>query len=70
MLHQCADVHRALRMPDQGRLIDAAKSLQPLCFSITKYRLEHMAIRVGGSASPEVCLVISQTLVRQPWVVP
>ena len=27
LLHQCADVHRALRMPDQGRLTDAASYL-------------------------------------------
>jgi two-component sensor histidine kinase len=50
LLHQCADVHRALRMPDQGRLTDAAKYLQQLCFSITKYRLERLAIRVSFSA--------------------
>jgi DNA-binding response OmpR family regulator len=42
MLHQCADVHLALRMLDQGRLTDAAKYLQQLCFSITKYRLERL----------------------------
>jgi two-component sensor histidine kinase len=46
LLHQCADVHRAQRTPDQGRLTDAAKYLQQLCFSITKYRLDRMAIRV------------------------
>jgi two-component sensor histidine kinase len=50
LLHQCADVHRALRMPDQGRLTDAARYLQQLCFSITKYRLDHLAIRVLFSA--------------------
>ena len=50
LLHQCADVHRALRMPDQGRLIDAARYLQQLCFSITKYRLDRLAIRVLFSA--------------------
>jgi two-component sensor histidine kinase len=50
LLHQCADVHRAQRMPDQGRLTDAAKYLQQLCFSITKYRLERLAIRVLFSA--------------------
>src|SRR5712672_2513556 len=37
LLHQCADVHRALNMPDQARLTDAARYLQQLCFSITKY---------------------------------
>src|SRR6202047_2232516 len=46
LLHQCADVHRALRMPDQGRLTDAARYLQQLCFSVTKYRLDRLAIRV------------------------
>jgi two-component sensor histidine kinase len=50
LLHQCADVHRALRMPDQGRLTDAARYLQQLCFSITKYRLDRLAIPVLFSA--------------------
>jgi two-component sensor histidine kinase len=49
-LHQCADVHRALRIPDQRRLSDAAGYLQQLCFSITKYRLDRLAIRVLFSA--------------------
>jgi two-component sensor histidine kinase len=50
LLHQCGDVHRALHMPDQGRLTDAARYLQQLCFSIAKYRLERLAIRVLFSA--------------------
>ena len=50
LLHRCADVHRALRMPDQGRLTDAARYLQKLCFSITKHRLDRLAIRVLFSA--------------------
>ncbi len=50
LLHQCADVHRALHMPDQGRLTDAARYVQQLCFSITKYRLDRLAIRVLFSA--------------------
>jgi len=37
-------------MPDQGRLTDAARYLQQLCFSITKYRLDRLAIRVLFSA--------------------
>jgi len=49
-LHQWGDVHRALYMPDQGRLIDATKYLQQLCFAITKYRLDCLAIRVAFSA--------------------
>jgi two-component sensor histidine kinase len=51
LLDQCADVHRALRMPNQGRLTDAAKYLQKVCFSLTKYRLERLAIPVLFSAS-------------------
>ena len=50
LLHQCGDIHRALNMPDQGRLTDAASYLQQLCFSITKYRLDRLAIRVLFSA--------------------
>ena len=50
LLHQCADVHRALRMPDQGRLTDAARYLQELCLSIAKYRLDRLAIHVLFSA--------------------
>jgi two-component sensor histidine kinase len=50
LLHQCADVHRAQHMPDLGRLTDAARYLQQLCFSITKYRLDRLAIRVLFSA--------------------
>ena len=49
-LHQWGDVHRALHMPEQGRLTDAATYLQQLCFSITKYRLDRLAIRVLFSA--------------------
>jgi two-component sensor histidine kinase len=50
LLHQCADVHRALHMPDQGRLTDAARYLQQLCFAITKYQLDRLAISVLFSA--------------------
>ena len=50
LLHRCAAVHRSLRMPDQGCLTDAAKYLQELCFSVAKYRLEGLAIRVLFSA--------------------
>jgi two-component sensor histidine kinase len=50
LLHHWADVHRALHMPDQGQLVDAAKYLQRLCFSITRYQLDRLAIRVSFSA--------------------
>jgi two-component sensor histidine kinase len=50
VLHQCADVHQAQHMPDQGLLADAAKYLQRLCFSITKYRLDRLGVHVVFSA--------------------
>jgi two-component sensor histidine kinase len=50
LLHQCADVHRALHIPDRGRLTDAARYLQQVCFSITKYRLDRLAIHMLFSA--------------------
>jgi two-component sensor histidine kinase len=50
LLHRCADVHRALRMPDQGRLTDAASYLRQVCLSVTKYQLDRLAIRVLFSA--------------------
>jgi two-component sensor histidine kinase len=56
LLHQCADVHRALHMPDQRRFTDAARYLQQLCFSITKYRLDRLAIRVLFSAADDLGL--------------
>ena len=51
LLHRCADVHRALHIPDHGRLTEAARYLQQLCFSVTKYRLDSLAIRVIFSAN-------------------
>jgi two-component sensor histidine kinase len=50
LLHHCADVHRALHMPDQGRLTDAARYLQQLCLSVTKYQLDRRGMRVLFSA--------------------
>jgi two-component sensor histidine kinase len=50
LLHRCADVHRALGLPDQGRLTDAASYLQQLCLSVSKYQLDRLAIRVLFSA--------------------
>jgi two-component sensor histidine kinase len=49
LLQQCADVHRALHMPD-GRLTDASRYLQQLCLSIAKYQLNRLAIHVLFSA--------------------
>jgi two-component sensor histidine kinase len=50
LLHRCVDVHRALHMPKQGRLTDAARYLQQLCISVTKYRLDRLEIRFSFSA--------------------
>ena len=50
LLHGYADVHKALRTPDPGHLTDAARYLQHLCFSITKYRLNRLSIRLLFSA--------------------
>lgn len=50
LLHGCADVHKALRMPHPGHLTDAARYLQHLCFSVTKYRLDRRSIRLLCSA--------------------
>jgi hypothetical protein len=36
LLHQCADFHCALQMPDRARLADTATYQQQLCFSIMK----------------------------------
>jgi len=46
LLHQWGNVHRAMHLPEQGRLTDAATYLQQLCFAVTKYRLDRRAIRV------------------------
>jgi hypothetical protein len=35
LLHQCTDVHRVLRMPDQEYLIDVAKCVRQLSFDRT-----------------------------------
>jgi two-component sensor histidine kinase len=50
LLHDYADVHGVLRMPDRGCLADAARYLQQLCVSITKCRLAPLTIRVMFSA--------------------
>ena len=56
LLHQSADVHRALRMPDPGRFTDASRYLQQLSFSVTKYRLDRLATRVLFSADDDLRL--------------
>jgi two-component sensor histidine kinase len=48
LLHHYADVHRALRMPAPGTLVDAAAYLGRLCRSISQSKLSY---RVSGSCS-------------------
>jgi two-component sensor histidine kinase len=71
LLHEYADVHGALRLPDQGRLSDVARYLQQVCFSTTKCRLAPLGIRalfsaddlrLEGERSWRVGLIVSELL--------
>jgi two-component sensor histidine kinase len=46
LLHQYADVHRALQMPESDTLVDAAAYLGRLCRSITRSQLDSKKIRL------------------------
>ena len=46
LLHQHADVHRALKMPDRDAVIDAAQYLQTLCRSMSRSKLDRMGIKL------------------------
>lgn len=46
LLHQYADVHRALRMPESNAMIDAAEYLQTLCRSMARSKLDRMGIKL------------------------
>jgi two-component sensor histidine kinase len=50
LLRECADVHQALRVPDQGRLVNAASYLRQLYVSMAKYRMNRLGINVFFSA--------------------
>jgi two-component sensor histidine kinase len=52
LLHQYADVHRALQMPECDTLVDAAKYLHQLCRSITRSQLEGKKISLVLAAPP------------------
>jgi two-component sensor histidine kinase len=52
LLHQYADVHRALQMPECDTLVDAATYLRQLCRSITRSRLEGRKISLLLAAQP------------------
>ena len=45
-LHQSADVHRALRMPERDDIIDAAEYLQTLCRSMSRSKLERAGLKL------------------------
>jgi two-component sensor histidine kinase len=46
LLHQHADVHRALKIPDRDEVIDAAQYLQTLCRSMSRSKLDRMDIKL------------------------
>src|SRR6202021_3314392 len=71
LLHQCADVHRALQVPDQNRLIEAARYLQQLCFFVTNCGLDRWAVsvllsadelRLEGQRCAKLGLIVSELL--------
>jgi two-component sensor histidine kinase len=52
LLNHYADVHRALQMPTEGTLVDAAAYLRELCLSISRSKLESREIRLVLAAQP------------------
>lgn len=50
LLHQYADVHRALKIPDRNVVIDGAEYLQTLCRSMSRSKLDRMGIKLVLSA--------------------
>jgi two-component sensor histidine kinase len=52
LLRDYADVHRALQMPENDRLVDAAEYLRQACLSISRSKLDHREIRLVIVAQP------------------
>ena len=50
LLHQHADLHRALAMPDCDKVVDATEYLRKLGSAISRSRLERMNIEFGFAA--------------------
>jgi two-component sensor histidine kinase len=50
LLHQYANVHRALKMPDRDVVIDAAEYLETLCRSMSRSKLERSDIKLAFAA--------------------
>ena len=46
LLHQHADVHRALKTPERNVVIDAAEYLQVLCRAMCRSRLDRLGIKL------------------------
>jgi two-component sensor histidine kinase len=52
LLHQYADVHRALKMPDRNVIINAADYLRELCHSMSRSKLDGVGIKLAFAADP------------------
>jgi two-component sensor histidine kinase len=52
LLHNYAEVHRALQPPGQEALINAEAYLSRLCRAISRSKLDHMNIKLVVAASP------------------
>jgi two-component sensor histidine kinase len=52
LLHQYADVHHALQMPEDHTPVDAAAYLRKLCLSISRSKLDHLKINLVLAACP------------------
>jgi two-component sensor histidine kinase len=52
LLHQYADVHRALQMPEYDALVDVAAYLRQLCRSISRSQLDGRKIELVLAAQP------------------
>jgi len=51
LLHDHADVHSALRIPEHDQLVDAAENLRKLVVAISRSRLERMKINLVFAAN-------------------
>jgi two-component sensor histidine kinase len=52
LLHQYADVHRALQMPEYDIMLDAETYLRQLCHSISRSYLDHWKIKLVLATEP------------------
>ena len=59
LLHRYADVHRALKQPEQDVVIDARKYLRNLCHSMSRSKLEGVGIRLILRAESRYCFIRS-----------